>query len=278
MENSTKNIELIDRFIVNERKSKLWTIINFGIFCMLGLSIFFLAYELNQSNAKYKVINDQLEKTQDTLAMALAQLDNYNGSLKQDSISLTKRVGNYDSLKNVLDTVLMLLRASNTGVLDNSKIQAEAKIDEIIQKVYDKKNLTVSANIKNMIFDKRPQPLGGEALYTVYMQCMPGYEKLMPPLVKDLKEKKYKVPKWEVVKGVTFNPVIKYFYDADEDKARKLASYINNSDDFFHENPLQVQKLNLKSPLHQMEIWVGEYRQKDLKQLIQQSEANRKKY
>src|SRR5688572_29987891 len=103
MEDATKKIELLDRFMANEKKSKMWTTINIGIFCLLGLSIFFLAYELNKTNANYKVLNVQLEKTQDSLADALGKLDFYNGTLRQDSISLTKRVGNYDSLKNVLD-------------------------------------------------------------------------------------------------------------------------------------------------------------------------------
>jgi len=71
MEDSTKNIEMIDRFMANEKKSKLWTTINIGIFCLLGMSIFFLAYELNKSNEKYKLINEQLKKTQDSLATAL---------------------------------------------------------------------------------------------------------------------------------------------------------------------------------------------------------------
>jgi hypothetical protein len=121
MENATKNIELLDKFMANEKKSRLWTTINIGIFCLLGLSIFFLAYQLNKSNAKYKVINEQLKKTQDSLAVALAQLDNYNGSLRQDSISLTKRVGNYDSIKSVLDTVVMLFKNQSLQVSDNIK-------------------------------------------------------------------------------------------------------------------------------------------------------------
>lgn len=253
MKDSTKNIELLDRFMANEKKSKLWTIINIGIFCLLGLSIFFLAYELNKSNAKYKVINEQLKKTQDSLAIALEQLDKNNVSLQQDSISLTntvtKTVGNYDSLKSVLDTVLMVLK---------------------------NKDLPVSSNIKNVISNESP-PVRSDPVYTVFIQCMPGFEKLMPPLVRDLKEKKYKVPKWEVVQKITFSPAIKYFYQEDADEAKKIATLINSSDEFFRKNPVKVQKLNLKSPKHQIEIWVGEYRQKGLQQLIQQTTIDRKK-
>jgi hypothetical protein len=249
MEDATKKIELLDKFMANEKKSRLWTTINIGIFCLLGLSIFFLAYQLNKSNAKYKVINEQLKKTQDSLAVALAQLDNYNGSLRQDSISLTKRVGNYDSLKSVLDTVVMLFKNQSLPVSDNIK-----------------KVVAVEA-------PARPR----DPVYTIYLQCMPGFEKLMPPMIKDLREKKYRVPKWETVQEISFNPVIKYFYDQDLAEAKKIAALVNSSDNFFRKNPLQIQKLNLKSPLHQIEIWVGEYQRKDLQQLIQQTAIDDKK-
>ncbi len=249
MEDATKNIELLDKFMANEKKSRLWTTINIGIFCLLGLSIFFLAYQLNKSNAKYKVINEQLKKTQDSLAVALAQLDNYNGSLRQDSISLTKRVGNYDSLKSVLDTVVMLFK---------------------------NQSLQVSDNIKNVVAVEVPaRPR--DPVYTIYVQCMPGFEKLMPPMVKDLRGKKYRVPKWETVQELSFNPVIKYFYEQDLAEAKKIAAFVNNSDDFFRQNPVKLQKLNLKSPLHQIEIWVGAYQRKDLQQLIQQTAIDDKK-
>lgn len=255
MEDATKNIELLDKFMANERKSKLWTTINIGIFCLLGLSIFFLAYELNKSNAKYKVVNEQLKKTQDSLKIALGQLDNYNVSLKQDSISLTNRVGNYDSLKNLLDTVLVLLKAARTG---------------------GQSNLPISENIKNVITVERP-PAGKDPVYTVFLQCMPGFEKLMPAMIKDLKERKYKVPRWEVVEKITFDPVIKYFYQDDADEAKEVAALINKSDPYFQKNPVKVQKLNLKSPQRQIEVWIGEYRRKDIQQLIQQSAPDQKK-
>ena len=239
MKDATKNIELLDRFMANEKKSKLWTVINISIFCLLGLSIFFLAYELKKSNA-------ELDK-------ALAQLDKNNASLQQDSISLTKTVtkteGNYDSLKKVLDTVLMVLK---------------------------NKNLPVSSNIKNVITHERPAE-NRDPVYTVFMQCMPGFERLMPPLVKDLKAKKYKVPKWEVVEQIAFDPAIKYFYEEDAGEAKKIAALINGSDAFFRKNPARVQKLNLKAPKRQIEIWVGEYQRKDLQQLIQQTATDTKR-
>jgi hypothetical protein len=255
MEDATKNIELLDKFMDNERKSKLWTTINIAIFCLLGLSIFFLAYELNKSNAKYKIINEQLKSTQDSLRIALGKLDDYNISLKQDSISLTNRVGNYDSLKNVLDTVLVLLKNAKTGIKDSVK---------------------VSENIKNIITAEKPTG-SVNTVYTVFLQCMPGFEKMMPKMVQDLKARKYKVPRWETVNDITFDPVIKYFYQDDADEAKEIAALINMSDPYFQKNPVKVQKLNLKSPKRQIEVWVGEYRRKDIQQLIQQSAPEQKK-
>ena len=56
MDDSTKNIELIDRFMANEKKSKLWTTINIGIFCLLGCPYFFWHMSLTRA---MKSINHQ---------------------------------------------------------------------------------------------------------------------------------------------------------------------------------------------------------------------------
>ena len=68
--------------------------------------------------------------------------------------------------------------------------------------------------------------------------------------------------------------MIKYFDQHDADEAKKLAELINKSNDFFQKNPVKIQKLNLKSPQRQIEIWVGEYRKKDLQQLIKPCPPN----
>jgi hypothetical protein len=158
-------------------------------------------------------------------------------------------VGNFDSLKNVLDTVVMLFKNQSTPV---------------------------SANIKNLIaVESSPKPR--DPVYTVYVQCMSGFEKLMPPMIKGLREKKYRVPKWETVNDISFDPVVKYFYAGDHDEAKKIAEFVNSSDNYFHHNPVQLQKVNLKSPLHQIEIWVGQYQRKDIQQHIQQAAIDEKK-
>ena len=45
----------------------MWTTISVVIFCLLGGIVFFLAWELNKSNAKYKLQYVELLATQEKL-------------------------------------------------------------------------------------------------------------------------------------------------------------------------------------------------------------------
>jgi hypothetical protein len=249
MEKSKKNLELIDKFIDNERKSRIWTTINIGIFCLLGLAVFWLAYELNKSNAKFKTQNIELRKIKDQLDSALRRLSAYNASLQEDSLSLSNRVGNYDSLKKVLDTVLIIYNQSQAHT--NNNVSGDNKIKEYTQNVREDREL-----------------------YKVYLHFMPGYEKMSAKATQQLKRNKYTVPGQEKVTTVTFDPVVKYFHEEDEGEARKIARLISNSDPYFDKNPVTLQKLNLKSPMRQLEVWIGEYRQKDVDQILQQPIRN----
>jgi hypothetical protein len=89
-----------------------------------------------------------------------------------------------------------------------------------------------------------------------------GFEELMPALAKDLRARKYKIPKWEVIKGVTFIPSLNILISQTRKKPKNLLHLSINQRFFFVKKPVTVQKLNLKSPQHHIEVWVGEYRQK----------------
>jgi len=275
MENTSKNIDMIDQFIANERKSKIWTIINIGFFCLMGILVFWLAWSLNKTNAKYKNINIQLGKTQDSLKYALTQLDAYNTTLKQDSFSLSTRAGNYDSLKKVLDTVVLLYKESQANSIDKLTATADGHIN-FSDSPGESNNkgtsyIKPSQNIKNIIVDPVKIISHQKPAYTIYMHCMPGYERITSALSKQLVDKKYIIPGQEVIKGITFNPVVKYFNDDDAEEAKKIAALINSSGDFFSGTPAKVLKLDLKSPENQLEIWIGKFQQKDIHQLIKQS-------
>jgi hypothetical protein len=269
MENS-KNLAMIDKFIDNERKSRIWTTVNIGIFCLLGLSVFWLAYELNKSNAKFKTQNVELKKTKDELASALQRLSAYNASLQEDSFSLSNRVGNYDSLKKVLDTVLLLFKQSQSQ--SYSAAPMDDKINQYSQQVFNH-DVKISENLKNIIAAPEQNTVNVKA-YKVYVQFMPGYEKMSARISYELKQNRYAVPVQEQVDAVTFDPVVKYFHDEDKQEAEKVAAIVNRSDPYFDKNPITLQRMKLKSPMRQLEIWVGEYRQKDVQQILQQPIRN----
>src|SRR5688572_7149456 len=193
MENSKKNLEMIDRFIDNERKSKIWTTVNILIFCLLGLAVFWLAFELNQSNSKYKTQNVELKKAKDDLAAALKRLDAYNESLKEDSLTLSNNFGNYDSLKKVLDTVLLLFNESQSKLNDMSSVAVNNRLDQYSQSVF-KEDVKLSQNIRNKI-TVPSQPTSGTVRpsYKVYIHFMPGFERISGTATKTLKNNNYNV-------------------------------------------------------------------------------------
>lgn len=265
---------MIDRFIDNERKSRIWTTVNIGIFCLLGLAVFWLAFELNQSNAKYKTQNVELKKTKDDLAEALKRLDAYNESLKEDSTTLSNNIGNYDSLKKVLDTVLILFKESESKLNDMSVTAVNNRLDQYSQNVF-KGNVQLSENIKNKIVAPVKPGTVAPAPYKIYVQYMPGYDKIASTAAKTLRQNSYTIPGQEQIKNVTFNPVVKYFYDKDKGEAEKVAALVNKSNDYFSKNPVKIQKMNLKSPSGQLEVWIGDYREKNVDQIIQQQQQIR---
>lgn len=271
MEKNIDKIDMLDRFVENERRSKMWTIISVVIFCLLGLLVFFLAYELNKSNAKYAEQNEKLKATQKELDAALEKLAQRNESLQGDSVSLTNKIGNFDSLKKAYDTLALLFNKSQSNFIDSGAAVADSRIKELYERTFSNHRVVASDNLKKSILKPDRPHTEENPVYTIYMQCMPGYEKLTESLVSRLKQKKYIVPGIETIQKFSFNPIVKYFYNEDKNEADRIASLINESDDYFKKNPVKIQQLNVKSPSHQIEVWIGQYQAKDFNKLIRQS-------
>jgi hypothetical protein len=271
MENTVKNIELIDKFVENERKSKMWTVASVFIFCLLGGLVFLLAYKLNKSNAKYKEQNVELLETQKKLDSALDELAGKNQSLRADSLSLSGQVvmsGNRaDSLKKIYDTVSLLFNTqfySNDGPESDPK----ARLDELGKKTFSDGNVVLSDNLKKIIQDRSLWQINERPVYTISIKSMPENQKIAEQMAEIFKEKKYDISPVEIIQKFSFNPLIKYFNDDDLEMAQKIASQINNSNnEFFKKNPVTIQKINVKTTLHQIEIWIGQYKKIDYKQL-----------
>ena len=103
---------------------------------------------------------------------------------------------------------------------------------------------------------------------------MPGFEKIAIGVGEKLngnqfQGKKYSITSLDTIYKFTFNPIVKYFKDEDEAMATSIATQMNNSNaQFFKNNPVSIQKLSVKAPLSQIEIWIGRYERKKLDQLI----------
>jgi len=274
MEDDIKKIEIIDQLLVNEKRSRLWTTLIILIFCLLGFLVYMFAWNLNSRNAKaVKVQKDSIENLEtqkDSLKTQKDSLEMQKDDLVAQTYSLTKRAENYDSIKNVLDTVIVLFKASQANMMDSGWVVANYQIDRISERAYSSRNVVLSDNIKKEILTKVPVRATA-VVYTVFMQCMPAYEKLMTDIRDQLKRLEFEVPKWEVISSVTFNSVVRYYHDEDKIEAEKVADLVNKSNAMFSQNPVRVQKVDLKSPLHQIDVWVGKYQPSQIKKLMQKS-------
>ena len=67
MESTTSNVELIDKFIENEHKSKRWTMLSVSLFTLLALLVLVLAYYLNTTQQQLNIAQSDLEKAYDSL-------------------------------------------------------------------------------------------------------------------------------------------------------------------------------------------------------------------
>jgi hypothetical protein len=47
MATDNKNIDLLQKFIDNERKAKTWTLMSVTLFCLLAFGVIYLAWSLN---------------------------------------------------------------------------------------------------------------------------------------------------------------------------------------------------------------------------------------
>jgi hypothetical protein len=269
MEETVKNIELIDRFIENERRSKMWTTISVIIFCLLGGVVFYLAYAVNKSNAKYKEQNVVLLATREKLDSTLKLLAIKNESLQGDSATLSNQVmiaeGRSDSLKKFCDTVTLLFKNSESYLFDGDS------------SFVNEDNLVLSDNLRKIIQNPEKWNIKEKQFYSISFKCMPGKEKIAFAVReklegKQFQGKKYAITGIDTIEKFTFNPMVKYFKDEDEGMAKNIAEQINNSGiPFFKDNPIAIQKLSVEAPLSQVEIWIGRYDQKKLDRLFLES-------
>jgi hypothetical protein len=250
-----KKVDALDRFIANERKAKQWTLISVVLFCLMAMVIIYFAGEAKEAKT-------ELEKKNKEIAELNAKLIQINNGLIQDTISLSSKAGNYDSLTKALDTMAILLRKSqvttdSTGIVN--------QLEQISNIAFVNKKAELSKDLRDAIVNARVTELANKAKrYTVYLYCMEEYRQHMTPIANLLEKNGYEVIRMKWVTSTSFSPTVKYFHANDAAQAKKIQDIVQGYDRYFSKNPVDIQQVSLKSPANQLEVWIGKYIKPDI--------------
>lgn len=280
MENATNNIELIDKFIENQRRSKLWTIISVGIFVVMAIFILFYSKKLAETKNKLSVSEEKLRAANIDLEAKNKTLDSVNALLAQlsDSVitentgltlSLDQHKAESDSIKNLKDTITVLLNKSLQQPIDLG-LETTDKINELYKKAFPGITKAPSRNILEQIKKTdvihEPQQLPA----TVAVRYMPDYAGVAEDIYQHYSNRNAAVEKPVEVKGGNFSPVVKYFSDGDKAMAERLVKKLNAEYGQKFSKEFEVQRVDLKNTSRYLEIWLGKYTIREYKTLDQQ--------
>lgn len=280
MENATKNIELIDKFIENQRRSKLWTIISVAIFVVMAVFILFYSKKLAETKGKLTVSEQKLKEANELLEAKNKTLDSVNALLAQmnDSVitentglalSLGQNKVLTDSLSNLKDTITVLLNKSLQQIPDQGQEPSD-KIIELYLKAFPGKSRESLHNIlkqvenTKVINDPRLKPA------LVAVRFTPEYVAAADEIYQSYSNRIYTIDKPVEVKGGNFYPVVKYFSDEDKGRAEKLAKRLNEQFGDKFGKQFEIQRVDLKNTSQYLEIWLGRYIIREYKTIEQQ--------
>lgn len=267
MENTAKNIELIDKFIENQRKSKMWAIISVSLFLVMAAFVFFFSIQLSETKNKLTVSEQKLFDANERLSFLNDSIQKVKDSVMQVNYSLEKNTDKIDSLKSVNDTLTILLNTTQQEYIKTNSATATEKINKIYQDAFPGMEQKVSDNIKEAIKNTNEIKKDAAATRVIFIQYMPRYKDLCIKIKNQLlKNQKIKIESPEPIWKTTFNPTIRYFHDEDKETAEDIARVLNKSYASELKQPFIIQKIALKAPLYQLEIWIGLYEQNKLYQ------------
>jgi hypothetical protein len=261
MATDPKNIDLLQKFIDNEKKAKTWTLMSVTLFCLLAFGVIYLAWSLKSAQTKISAQEKEIQELNIALTKALESSESANDSLSVRNMKLETNNNNYDSLQNITNSLLISLAEIkkekptenvinvNTTVIDKP---TQEKIEQLI----------IPANIEK-IQEK-------ENKYTVYIQFADGYDEPAAKL-RNWWQKEYICPQPEHIKNRSFEASVNYFYEEDEAEARKLAKFVERKMDM----PLKVNFLKMKAPKKQLELWLGKYQAKTTEQIFKKYEIDK---
>ena len=270
MESKTSNVELIDKFIENEHKSKRFTILSVGLFMLMALLVLFFAFKLNSTTKKLGLTEAQLKIANDSLFAMNNQLMADTSSKDRTSREYAHQ---YDSLKEAFEMLAQLFNKSQADQFNNDTAAAKEQLNKISNELFNTRSKKSVDLIKDVVL--RPQDLkkvNNDPL--VFIQYMPDFVNKVGRLVPVLQKYGFKVQPQQQITDFTFNPEVKYFYPEDSDKAKEILKLVNNSNPFFQDNPAVLTLLKTKAPYHQVEVWIGQYQANDERKYLYQVQKN----
>ncbi len=278
---SKDNFDLLEKFSNNSRKDKISALILTVTLCLLAIGIVFLALEIYKKNEKIKQqteeIKEQIKKINQQeidINRAAFVIDSLNTGIIVCQSSLDNTVKNMDNSLTILNQQLdktisvntTLQSSINASVNHTFPIQDSTTFDGDFPIVGNSNVNTrppiANTNVVTSITKINPQ---------VYIQYMPEFGNLEKSVAQSLKNtQKYKVWTSEKITTFAFANQVRYFNDADKATANKIAETIkrNNAID------IPVVKINnMKAPLGQIEIWLGENKKFNEADMIQRNES-----
>lgn len=248
MASETKQVDLLQKFIDNEKKAKTWTIMSVTLFCLLAFGLIYLAWKLKTAETTISSQQLKIQELNIALTAALARADSANEVLTSENKNLEKRNINYDSLQNLANSLLInLAEIKRINPNENVVTQNTAVIDKPTQTTIEK--MITPASIEK-IQEK-------ENKYTIYIQFT-GDFKDQAYYLQQKWQNKYICPQPELINNRSFAATVKYFYAEDEAEAKKIAKITEDRIGF----PVQVSFQKMKAPRHQLELWIGKYQPK----------------
>jgi hypothetical protein len=273
MENTTKNLEFIDNLIANQRKARMWTAISVFVFVVMAIIVLFYSKQLAEAKVKLTKSELELQKAYDSLKLRNALVDSLNGILakRSDSVeivntglalNLDKNRAEADSVKNLKDTLTVLLNTTLQQYVYNNDVATE-KINELYQQSFPGSAKKASNTITEQIIKTnviREEKFTTPAIAVRYMK---KYKELAFEIVQKMEERNTKIETPQQVAGVSFNPTVKYFNSKDKSIAESIAKKLNDLYKGDISQPFEIQQVDINMPPRHFEIWIGQYIKKD---------------
>lgn len=265
MATDTKNVDLLQKFIDNERKAKTLTIISVTLFCLLAFGLIYFAWKLKSAETTISLQAKKIQELNEALTIALAGADSAIDVLASENKNLENKNNNYDSLQNITNSLLINL----------AELKKEKPAENVISKDTALIDKTTQAKIEKLISPANIEKIQEkESKYTIYIQFADAYKEQTIKLQKWL-QKDYICPQPELITNRQFAAAVNYFYPEDEAEARKIAKLTEDKIGL----PVKVNLLKMKAPKKQLELWVGKYQAKTTNQILEKygiKEANYK--